>query len=313
MSGSALVTLTGTIDLRGGRGTQFEDPTHGRGGDLRVQGGSFVFDAPAAELNVTGGDDGAGAGGKVRLTGGLLTLNGGIIRGTTLSASADPIDLLGADLNVAGGDLIATDAMTISRGGNLNLSSGSVDVTTLRLRTNGNLSFTGGTFSVDTFEGDLAQDGGTLAAGDSPGITNIVGGYDLNAGTLEVEIAGLVQGTEHDFYDVTGDVNLAGGALDVRVIDPFAFVLDQTFDILSVGGALSGTFAGLAEGAVVDTFPGGEVLITYAAGDGNDIALLTVPEPASLTVAGSGALTLLSRRRRGRARCRSVARRRGPV
>ena len=44
---------------------------------------------------------------------------------------------------------------------------------------------------VGTVHGDLLQQGGTLAPGNSPGLTTITGDYTLAGGVLELELAGL--------------------------------------------------------------------------------------------------------------------------
>lgn len=57
--------------------------------------------------------------------------------------------------------------------------------------------------------------------GNSPGILTIDGDYtQLSDGSLEIEIAGLTPGSEHDQLDVTGAAML-GGRLDVPLIDSF--------------------------------------------------------------------------------------------
>ena len=166
--------------------------------------------------------------------------------------------------------------MTIKNGAAINLSAGSVTATTLREVGTGNFNFTGGTLSVDTFEGDLTQDGGTLAPGSSAGITNITGNYNLNSGTYEAELAGGggVAGTDFDQVDVTGNVNLVGGSLDVSLLSPFTPSLGQFFDIVNVGSSLTGTFSGLSQGALVGNFGGTDLFINYASGDGYDISLV---------------------------------------
>ena len=301
VSGDHAGALNGTIDLRGGDGALRQDG--GDGGQLEILGGSFTFDDSAAVLDTTpgeGGNEGGrdGSPGAVDVFSGTLILNAGLITGdsSVTPASADPITLHETDIIVTGGDVVATAAMTIDAGAEIRLSSGSVTATTLREVNGGNFRFTGGVLTVDEFEGALTQAGGTLAAGTSPGITHITGRYTLNAGDLEVEIAGLLQDTEHDFYDVTGNVNLNGGSLHVSLISPFALSNFQQFDIVNVGGTLSGTFAGLPQDALVGNFGGTDLFISYTAGNGNDIALYTIPEPTSLALLGLGGLTLMLRR-----------------
>ena len=62
----------------------------------------------------------------------------------------------------------------------------------------------------------------------------------------------------------------------------------------------SGHFPHLREGDVVGTYSGLELFVTYTAGDGNDVAFTTVPEPAGMVLLGAAAaaLSLTTRRRR---------------
>ena len=88
--------------------------------------------------------------------------------------------------------------------------------------------------------------------------------------------------TEHDFIDVTGDLIINEGTLEVLLIDGFKLESNQEFIISKVDGEVTGTYSGLVEGALVDKFdsiygPGIQqnLYITYKAGDGNDIGLYT--------------------------------------
>ncbi len=98
--------------------------------------------------------------------------------------------------------------------------------------------------------------------------------------------------------DVTGDVELAG-VLDVYLINSFELLAGMSFEILNVGGTLTGEYDGLDEGHKVGSFSGTNLYITYAGGDGNDVTLYSraVPEPTTLLLALFG-LALLPRRKR---------------
>ena len=141
-----------------------------------------------------------------------------------------------------------------------------------------------------------SNSGGTLAPGASAGTLMLYDDLTLVSGSiLDIELGGLIQGTEYDFIDVVGDVSLSG-LLDVSLLDPLILGEYQQFDILSVGGELTGTFAGLAEGDLVGNFGGMDLFISYAAGTGNDVSLSTVPEPATMSLLALGGLAMLRRR-----------------
>ena len=103
--------------------------------------------------------------------------------------------------------------------------------------------------------------------------------------------------TEFDWLDVTGDVELAG-TLEVYLIDSFELLAGMSFDILKVGGTLTGQYDGLPDGGKVGSFSGTNLYISYAGGNGNDVRLYSrpVPEPAAILLALFG-LALLPRRR----------------
>jgi hypothetical protein len=138
--------------------------------------------------------------------------------------------------------------------------------------------------------------GGTLAPGASAGTLSLGDNLTLESGsTLAIELGGLLDG-EYDSVNVAGNVSL-NGLLGVSLIAPFTLGEYQEFNIISVGGGLSGTFAGLAEGGLVDNFGGEDLFITYQGGDGNDVALFTVPEPATMSLLALGGLALIRRKR----------------
>jgi uncharacterized delta-60 repeat protein len=118
-----------------------------------------------------------------------------------------------------------------------------------------------------------ATAGATVAPGNSPGILN-TGDFTLAAGSaLDVELSGFDSnpGVDYDQVNVTGTVTLAGTLNTV----PYSTILTgQEYVIIRNDGsdAVTGTFAGLAEGA---TFTIGTLTlqVTYAGGDGNDVIL----------------------------------------
>jgi hypothetical protein len=89
---------------------------------------------------------------------------------------------------------------------------------------------------------------------------------------VELASDGGVPGTDFDQLLVTGDATL-DGVLDVSLIAPFTPTPGQSFEIIDVGGSLSGIFSGLPQAALVGNLGGTDLFITYAGGDGNDVAL----------------------------------------
>ena len=105
---------------------------------------------------------------------------------------------------------------------------------------------------------------------------------------MEIELGGLLDGgdnkadTTFDWLDVSGDVSLAG-TLSVSLLSDFTLSDRDYFNIIRVGGALSGQFDGLGEGGLVGEYGELDLFITYGGGDGNDVVLYvnSIPEPGS--------------------------------
>jgi hypothetical protein len=134
--------------------------------------------------------------------------------------------------------------------------------------------------------------GGTHAPGLSPGITN-TGNLALG-GIFLVEIEGATLGTQYDNTNVTGTVTIAGGTLTLA--GAYVPVAGDSFTIIANDGAdaVTGTFAGLAEGATL-AFNGATLGISYVGGTGNDVVLtaLAAGPPVPIpTVSGWGLLVL---------------------
>ena len=179
-----------------------------------------------------------------------------------------------------------------------------------RLTHNGTIDTTSGSFINDGLligEGHITghvSGSGTIAPGNSSGVLTIDGHLTHYDGGHQIELGGHFHGggdnslTEFDWLDVTGDVELAG-TLEVYLIDSFELLAGMSFDILKVGGTLTGQYGGLDEGLKVGSFSGTNLYITYAGGNGNDVTLFSraVPEPAAILLALLG-LAMLPRRRR---------------
>lgn len=135
-----------------------------------------------------------------------------------------------------------------------------------------------------------------LVIDDSVGYV-VVDDFDQPFGQISIDIEGTTPGVGHDQIHVMGDLNL-GGDLELWVASNLPLVQGDSFEIISVEGASTGSFNGYGEGATVDTINGEELFITYNGGDGNDVVLYTLPEPGMAMGLGIGVMGLASARRR---------------
>src|SRR5262249_32019190 len=77
--------------------------------------------------------------------------------------------------------------------GTLNLSGGKLTTKVLDEGDGGTFNFTGGVLSAQTVGFDLVNNGGTIAPGESPGMTHVMGDLTLTSGTLEIEVGGTLE------------------------------------------------------------------------------------------------------------------------
>ncbi|MBC6996022.1 hypothetical protein H9S92_17770, partial [Lewinella lacunae] len=202
--------------------------------------------------------------------------------------AATQINLGGAD---AGGILGLTDAELdrITTGTLIigDANSGAITIsaaislpaaTDVELRSGGDILFNQ---SFDTGGGDLL-----LAPGTSPAaVYPTFNGTDATAGTLSFasDLAIVINGTTpgngtgstYTQLTVVGAIDLSG--VDLVLSGSPTLMGIETFLIVDNDGAdaITGTFNGLPEGAVISNFLGSglDATITYLGGDGNDVAL----------------------------------------
>ena len=285
------------------------------GASLTIAGGTFD-DASISAESPTGRRAGHTYGSGLFIQGDTtVTLGAGQIANQTLTINDDIADQNGAYAsdhggaqptgssadgtpNAGVGTLIVSGANTVKLGGT-NSYTGTTTVQSGTLVVDGSIANSATTVqSGATLNGHgttgavTVQSGGHFAPGNSPGVMH-TGNLSLAAGaSFDEEIGGsapaTTPGTGYDQTVVTGTVALNGATLNLQQYAAFISSAGQTFTIIDNDGtsdAVTGTFAGLAEGATV-TLAGQTLTISYHGGDGNDVTLTDPPDttPPSVTI-----------------------------
>lgn len=215
---------------------------------------------------------------------GSLAGGGGVeLGGGTLTVGANGISTTFAGVISGAGSLVKTGATTLTLTGT-NTYTGVTTNLGGTLLVNGRLnsspvvqvrpgSILGGTGVV---QGVSVFVGAQISPGMSPGNLSAAGSILLSSGALAIELNGTTPGTGYDRLTAAGTVTL-GGTLNVNL--GFTPVVGDSFMIIdkTSGGAITGTFNGLPEGALLDVGGGVYCQITYAGGTGNDVVLTRVP------------------------------------
>jgi autotransporter-associated beta strand protein len=280
--GGAL-TGTGTLTVLGGLTAQFGPgfthagtTTVNAGGELAATVTNNALLTVNGVMNTGGATVGSLAGaGQLNINSGTVTVGGDNTSTTFSGAITAPGNL------VKTGTGRLTLSGTNTHGGGTTINAGSIFVTGSMMgpvTVNAGATF-GGTGTVN---GSVTVNaGGSLSPGLSPGLLNT--GNLVVAGVLLEEIEGATLGTQYDSINVTGTVDLTAGTLVLA--GAYAPALGNTFTIITNDGAdaVTGTFAGLPEGATV-VFNGATLQISYVGGTGNDVVLtVTAAAPAGAT------------------------------
>ena len=259
---------------------------HGSGtlaGPLTNNAGGEVQGLAGKNLILTGsGNTNNGqvtlSGGQVHFTQDFINSTTGLVIGNgTLRADGGTTNdgdmAFSAAANVIGDVTNNATGVIISAGGTTTFFD---DVTNNgEIRTNENsFSVYFGSYSGngDTGTGTVIMEG-DLKPGSSPGIMAFAGDLSFGpAAGLDIELGGLVAGSEYDQVTVADTASLAG-MLNVSLIDGFSPTAGDTFDIITASAVL-GTFdvetlptLGGALQFLVDYQPTGVSLLVGLAGD----------------------------------------------
>jgi len=188
-------------------------------------------------------------------------------------------------------------AQTISLGvgsgsGIYNMNGGSLTADSVAKGTGtGEFNWSGGTLHVGTWGTPAIPfnlnnlSAGILSPGHSPGSTNVFGNYNQGSlATFEVELAGLLAGSQFDQLVVSGNAGIAGH-LNVSLLGGFHPAYGNEFRILSANH-VTGMFDALSLPAL-----GGNLSwkLNY---EPTSVTLSVVPEPSNVVLGAIGVLGL---------------------
>lgn len=267
--------------------------------------GRTLFLVGDQHVDVTNGTVDVGPDGILSVQDGAsLTTHGGSNGGVMLVAGSSLRSTSGFDND---GTLQAIDSTLRLDGGIEN--TGSMLLTDVRIE--GDVHNDGGVVlsGENIFTGSLSGHGayagtgkalleGALNPGDSPGLVQFGGDVIFgDAHTLTMELAGLEPGVEHDQIKVAGGLTL-GGTLEVALLDGYAPLLGDTFDI-AIAAFIDGEFAELLLPTLADGLRWRTLQLSDALGrELYRLEVSAVPVPPAAWMLGSACVLILARVRR---------------
>lgn len=308
--GGGEFSVTTNVTLASRTGTNGSNTS--ASGSLNLTGGTFTVGG-----NITTSLNDTAAAATLNIDGGTLDMTDGTITVDTLTAKSGTLKNV---VQIFGGDGTTALPLNKTTGGTLiidgtNTYTGGTSVSAGTLVVNGSITGSVTTVSGTTLGGSgtiggavTIASGATLAPGNSPGTLN-TGDLTINGGTFAIEIGSALA---YDSVNITGTVNLTAPialTLDfsaynpVDLVDSFTLIANNLGDAVGLSGGFTFDGSPIVEG--VDFFATSGSFtqafqLNYHGGDGNDVVLSAVPEPASAVtlLLGSGMLLGMRRSRR---------------
>lgn len=266
----------------------------GMGGAVFVQDGGSLTVGGSASVSggsVAGGIGGTGAGSGSAFGTGLFLQGAGTVGFSPAAGQSQTLSDEIADEGGNGGTgswgLAKSGAGTLTLAAN-DTYTGQTTVSAGTLSVDGDgshsaVSVSGGLLDGTGHTGTVTATGGRVGAG-TPGATGVLSTAGLSLGTgatLAMRLDGATAGGGYDQLSVDGPVSLGGAALSVSL--GFTPSLGQVFTIVANGGggAVTGTFAGLTQGATI-AVGAVNLMVSYDGGSsGHDVTLTAVGLPVA--------------------------------
>ena len=151
-------------------------------------------------------------------------------------------------MEITGGTVTVAQDITIFSNGQVTLEAGSLDAAIITVQSGGLFDWTGGELFVDTFQGGLTNNGGTLAAREGSNSILVSGEYSqASDGVLQIGIAGDAASNQFDSM-IVGNEAFLDGVLRVELADGFLPDPSETYTILDALNIGAGSFSNVANG-----------------------------------------------------------------
>jgi T5SS/PEP-CTERM-associated repeat protein len=206
----------------------------------------------------------AGSNGAVTVSNGIWNVGGRLTIGGDADAATSGGDGL---VEITGGAVAVAQDVTIFPNGGVSLENGSLDAPIVDVQSGAVFDWTGGQFSVDTFDGNLANNGGVLSARQGSNSMLVTGEYSQGpAGVMSIGIDGDAASGDFDSLTV-GNTAFLGGVLHVELAEGFQPSPGEVYVVLDALNLGAGSFSNAANGErLFLDLSAGSFLINYGAG-----------------------------------------------